>query len=143
DAPEVQRRLLRPTYAVSDMKEGLEGTRYKSVPAFFDHLRPSQETEEGPHFPASRIWAPVVVVCGGSSLNPGLFLGFALQGCSVFEAIVAGQALHQGPAPPLVQHAADIFPGDARHRGEVALRDLLPNEDTALVDTPTERVGEA
>jgi len=30
DAPEVQRRLLRPTYTVSDMKEGLEGTRYQS-----------------------------------------------------------------------------------------------------------------
>ena len=30
DAPEVQRRLLRPAYTVSDMKEGLEGTRYQS-----------------------------------------------------------------------------------------------------------------
>jgi hypothetical protein len=45
DAPEVQRRLLRPTYTVSDMKEGLEGTRYKSVAAFFNHLRPSQEID--------------------------------------------------------------------------------------------------
>src|SRR5437764_10986707 len=45
DAPEVQRRLLRPTYAVSDMKEGLEGTRYKSVAAFFNHLWPSQEID--------------------------------------------------------------------------------------------------
>src|SRR6266436_536989 len=45
DAPEVQRRLLRPTYSVSDMKEGLEGTRYKSVAAFFNHLRPSQEID--------------------------------------------------------------------------------------------------
>src|SRR5262252_7636072 len=43
DAPEVQRCLLRPTCTVSDMKEGLEGTRYKSVAAFFNHLRPSQK----------------------------------------------------------------------------------------------------
>ena len=45
DAPEVQRRLLRPTYSVLDMKEGLEGTRYKSVAAFFNHLQPSQEID--------------------------------------------------------------------------------------------------
>src|SRR6476620_5794198 len=45
DAPEVQRRLLRPTYSVSDMKEGLERTRYKSIAAFFNHLRPSQEID--------------------------------------------------------------------------------------------------
>src|SRR3989449_10544431 len=45
DAPEVQRRLLRPTCSVLDMKEGLEGTRYKSVAAFFNHLRPSQEID--------------------------------------------------------------------------------------------------
>ena len=45
DAPEVQRRLLRPTYSVSDMKEGLEGARYKSVAAFFNHLRPSQKID--------------------------------------------------------------------------------------------------
>src|SRR5215471_21043032 len=45
DAPEVQRRLLRPTYSVSDMKEGLERTRYKSAAAFFNHPRPSQEID--------------------------------------------------------------------------------------------------
>jgi hypothetical protein len=27
------------------MKEGLEGTRYKSIAAFFNHLRPSQEID--------------------------------------------------------------------------------------------------
>src|SRR6478672_6877605 len=45
DVPEVQRHLLRPTYSVSDMKEGLEGARYKSVAAFFNHLRPSQKID--------------------------------------------------------------------------------------------------
>src|ERR1700746_3056227 len=45
DVPEVQRRLLRPTYSVSDMKERLEGTRYTSVATFFNHLRPSQEID--------------------------------------------------------------------------------------------------
>jgi len=30
---------------VSDMKEGLEGTRYKSIATFFNHLRPSQEID--------------------------------------------------------------------------------------------------
>src|SRR5262245_64022869 len=38
DAPEVQRRLLRPTDSVSDMKEGLKGTGYKSDDATSIHL---------------------------------------------------------------------------------------------------------
>ena len=45
DAPQVQRRLLRPAYSVPDMKEGLEGTGDESVAGFFNHLRPSQEID--------------------------------------------------------------------------------------------------
>src|SRR5260370_741102 len=45
NAPQVQRRLLRPAYSVSDMKEGLEGARHESLAAFFNHPRPSQEID--------------------------------------------------------------------------------------------------
>src|SRR5437016_3107260 len=30
-APQVQRRLLRPAHSMSDMKQGLEGTRHESI----------------------------------------------------------------------------------------------------------------
>src|SRR5208337_2482068 len=45
NAPQVQRRLLRPAYSVSDMKEGLEGARHESLAVFFNHPRPSQEID--------------------------------------------------------------------------------------------------
>jgi hypothetical protein len=38
---------------------------------------------------------------------------------------------------------ADIFPRNSCHGGEIALRDLLPNEDAALPDVTAERVGKA
>src|SRR5947208_2904545 len=45
DAPQVQRRLLRPADSMSDMKQRLEGTRHESIAAFFNHGGPSQEID--------------------------------------------------------------------------------------------------
>src|SRR4029077_5324172 len=45
DAPEVQGRLLRPAYSMSDMKERLERARQESVAGFFNHPRPTQEID--------------------------------------------------------------------------------------------------
>ena len=60
-----------------------------------------------------------------------LQLRFVLQLRLVLKAIIAGQAADQLAALPIVEDAADIFAGDAGHGGDVALTDLLADDNTA------------
>src|SRR5262249_48135045 len=74
---------------------------------------------------------------------PAHFLGFTVEGGLVLQAIIARETAHQRAVGPIVEDPADIFPRNACHRGEVALRDFLPNEDAALADVMAERLREA
>src|SRR6202051_3347859 len=69
-----------------------------------------------------------------------LKLGFDLQLRLVFEAIIAGQPADQLAALPVVEDAADILARDAGHGGEVALPDLLADDDAAGADILAEIV---
>ena len=59
------------------------------------------------------------------------------------QTIIARETGHQRTIRPIVEDPADIFPRDACHRGEVALRNLLLNEDASLADVTAKRFGEA
>src|SRR6476659_2288073 len=69
-------------------------------------------------------------------------IGLPFDGSPVLPAIVPGKAAHQFAVHPLLQDAADIFPGNAGHRREIALRDLLPQDDTPAADVATESFSE-
>ena len=70
-------------------------------------------------------------------------LGFTLEAVLILQAIIARETGHQRTIRPIVEDPADIFPRDACHRGEVALRNLLLNEDASLADVTAKRFGEA
>src|SRR5580704_2821683 len=67
-----------------------------------------------------------------------LQLRFVLQLRLVLKAIIAGQAADQLAALPVVEDAADIFAGDAGHRSNVALSDLLADDDATRADVLAE-----
>jgi hypothetical protein len=67
----------------------------------------------------------------------------ALHIASLPPDIIARETGHQRTIRPIVEDPADIFPRDACHRGEVALRNLLLNEDASLADVTAKRFGEA
>ena len=52
----------------------------------------------------------------------------------VLKAIIAGKVAHQLVALPVIKNAADSFARDAGQGGEVALTDLLMNDDAARSD---------
>src|SRR5712671_6038851 len=66
----------------------------------------------------------------------------ALELGLVFQAIVARQPAHQLVADPVVENAADVLARDPGHGGDVALADLLPDENAALADVLAERLRE-
>ena len=43
---------------------------------------------------------------------------------------------------PFVEDPADVFPRNARHRGDVALAQFLPDDDTAAAEFVAESLGE-
>src|SRR5262249_38597266 len=67
--------------------------------------------------------------------------GFPLQRRAILEAIVAGEAADRRLPFPVVEDAADVFPGDAGHGGKIALTDLLPDQHAAAVDLVPEGFG--
>src|SRR4051794_39845918 len=69
-------------------------------------------------------------------------IGLPFDSSPVLQAIVPGKTAHQFAVHPLLQDAADIFAGNAGHRSEIALRDLLPQDDTPAADVATERFSE-
>ena len=73
----------------------------------------------------------------------GSHLRFAFERGAVFEAVIAGEPAQQLVAHPVVEDAADVLARDARHRGEIALRDLLADQDAARADVVAERFREA
>ena len=82
---------------------------------------------------------------GASFAKPGpcrSHLHFSRQRGFVFQAVVAGEPLHDRAAHPLLQDAADVLARDAGHRREIALRHLLPDEDATAADVLTECVRE-
>ena len=59
------------------------------------------------------------------------------------QAVIAGRGGVTTLAPhPVVQDAADVLARDAGHRGEVALADLLPDDDAAAADVLAEGIRE-
>ena len=65
-------------------------------------------------------------------------IGLPFDSSPVLQAIVAGKTADQLAVHPLLQDAADIFACNAGHCSEVALRDLLPQDDTPAADVATE-----
>src|SRR5437660_10458881 len=63
-----------------------------------------------------------------------LFLGFALAGGSVLQAIVARQPSHQGAARPIGKHPADSVARDSSHCGRGAPGALLRKAERPMGD---------
>src|SRR4051812_1318677 len=76
--------------------------------------------------------------CGSATALDG---ALAFQLLLVLEAVIARQPAHQLVADPIVENAADVLAGDARHGGDLALADLLANEDPALAHILAEGFG--
>src|SRR5262245_18234022 len=71
---------------------------------------------------------------GRGVLRQALKLGLVLEQRLVFKAVVAGQPAHQIAPLLVIKDTADIYAGDAGHSGEIALSDLLPDDDAARAD---------
>jgi hypothetical protein len=69
-----------------------------------------------------------------------LELGFLLQPLFILDAIIAGQSADQLAALPVGENAAETFTRDARHRREIALADLLVDDDAASANILAEVV---
>ena len=71
--------------------------------------------------------------------HQALELDFAFELGPVLQAVVARQPADQLEPDPFVQDAADVLARDPGHRGDVALADLLADQDAALADRLAER----
>jgi hypothetical protein len=69
-----------------------------------------------------------------------LELCFFLQLRFVLDAIIAGQSADEVAALPVGENAAETFTRDARHRREIALADLLVDDDAASANILAEVV---
>src|ERR1700685_921675 len=78
----------------------------------------------------------------GTARQMSLELGFEFELRIILEAIIARQPAHQLAALPVVEDTADIFARDAGHGGEVALPDLLADDDPPGADVLAEIPGE-
>jgi hypothetical protein len=65
-------------------------------------------------------------------------LDFALEFRFVLKAIVTGQATHDFAAFPILEDTAQVFAGNSGHGREVALPDLVLNNDAVRSDIPPE-----
>src|SRR5215470_2311389 len=63
-----------------------------------------------------------------------LQLGLAFERGLVLQAIVARKPRYVVLARPFLEYAADVLACDARHGGQIALRDLLAHQDAAAAD---------
>src|SRR5580704_534693 len=77
-----------------------------------------------------------------SARGAGLEFGLVPQLLFVFQAIIARQPAYELTAFPIVENTADIFARDAGHGGEVALADLLADDDAAGADILAEILGQ-
>src|SRR6266700_1778686 len=68
---------------------------------------------------------------------------FALERGLLLETVIAGEPTHERPALPVLQDTADVLPGDAGHRREVALADSLADQHAARADVLAKRFREA
>src|SRR5471032_2445708 len=71
-----------------------------------------------------------------------LKLDFLFEPLGALDAIIARQTRDQFEPYPLVENAADIFPRDTGHGGNVALTDFLANDDSAAADIVAEGFGQ-
>ena len=65
-------------------------------------------------------------------------LGFLFQLRLVLKAIITGQSADKLAALPVVENAAHVLARDAGHGGDIALPDLLANDDAARADVLAE-----
>src|SRR4051812_23647502 len=65
----------------------------------------------------------------------------ALEPLLVLEAVIARQPADQLVANPVVEDAADVLAGDPGHGGDLALADLLANDNPALAHVMAEGLG--
>ena len=69
-------------------------------------------------------------------------LGFMFKLRLVLKAIIAGQSAHQLAAFPIIEDAAHILARYARHGGDIALPDLLSDDNAARADILAEILSE-
>ena len=67
-------------------------------------------------------------------------LDFALEFRFVLKAIVTGQATHDFAAFPILEDTAQVFAGNSGHGREVALPDLVLDDDAVRSDIPPEMI---
>ena len=78
---------------------------------------------------------------GRSAMRREIILRFSFEDGLVLQTIIARKAAHQRTLQPVAENAADVFPCGACHGGQIALGDLLLNEDAPLADVTTELIG--
>jgi hypothetical protein len=67
-------------------------------------------------------------------------LHFALEFRFVLKAIVTRQATHDFAAFPILEDTAQVFAGYSSHGRQVALPNLVPNDDAVRSDLPPEMI---
>ena len=67
-------------------------------------------------------------------------LDFALEFRFVLKAIVTGQATHDFAAFPILEDTAQVFAGNSGYGREVALPDLVLDDDAVRPDIPPEMI---
>jgi Protein of unknown function (DUF2865) len=75
--------------------------------------------------------------------HPRSQVDFAFDRGLVLKAIIASEAAHQRTVSPILQDPVHVFPGEAGHSREFALRDLLAYPDAPVTEVITERFSKA
>src|SRR5690349_18223075 len=84
---------------------------------------PGRRARPDPHHPSF----PLRPEAGAT----GSGVRLAFQRRLLFDAIVPGETAQQRATDPVLQGTAEVFPGHPRHRRQIALADLVTDEDTA------------
>src|SRR5262249_47201673 len=79
----------------------------------------------------------------GSRWKRRLSLRVTFQGSLVLDAVVAGETADQLALHPILQQPAEVLPRHAGNRSEVALADLVTDQDATRTDVLAEGISEA